>query len=68
MLSKNRKKMKIRTTPADQSETEFTSNNRSKRAGNMFGRHHAPNYHRFPDIRLRFTLVRLIFKKYPLKN
>ena len=38
-------------------ETGFSLNNRPKRALNTLG------YHHFPDIRLKFTIVRPILKK-----
>ena len=45
-------------TNADHMETEFSLNNRHKRAENTPGWYHAINYHLFLDFQLQFTLVK----------
>ena len=44
-------------------EAEFSLYKKAKRAENKAGRHHARSYHRFREIRLQFTSVRLLIKK-----
>ena len=47
---------------ADRIEAGFSLKNRSKGAENMSDGHHARSNHRFRDIRLQFTSLRLILK------
>ena len=46
----------LRTSSTDyRMDRGFSLNNRPKRAENTSGGHHAPTYHRFPDIQFQIT-------------
>ena len=46
---------------ADRMEVGLSSNDRPKRAENKSDGHHASSYHRFRDIQLQYTSVRLFY-------